>query len=141
MANLTQHAMALSAVNNGVYSDDFVAEFLNSSGALSIVYNISLYYSLYATALNYVIQNKDEEINSVIKDRLTSLYHNENDSESFLTVAISLNKFGRYIYYLCCAASDKLQQYFTAIAQTDLRTPPRWNQPQTLRQIQPVFRL
>ena len=92
---LTHRAIALSAGDNGVYSDDFDVSFANSSGSLTIEKNLSLDYSLYLTALKYVIQNEDEELSSVIKDSLVDLYPNN----TAITVSISLNKFRFFLHF------------------------------------------
>lgn len=92
MRSLTHNAIALSAADNGVYRDEFWLEFQNASGVLSVGHDLCASYSLYLTALKYVIQSEDDEINSVIHVNLSNLYHNETTIDA-MTVEISLNKF------------------------------------------------
>ena len=87
--NTTHHAIAQSAADNGIYRGDFWMNFFNVSGTVSIEYNMCSWYQLQLTALKYVIQNEDDEINYVISNHL-------NTSK---TVAISVNKLGHAMMF------------------------------------------
>lgn len=84
---VTHDAIALSSTDNGVYDHEFWMNFSNASGALSIEYKMCTAMRLYLTALKYVIQNEDDEINAEIKNGLSTSN----------AVIISLNKLRRCI--------------------------------------------
>ena len=90
MVNLTHRAIELSARDNGVYGNDFELGFVNASWS-TVQYTLSTDYILYLTALKYVIQNEDDDINQVIKNRVTNLYQKGSTSET-MVVTISLDK-------------------------------------------------
>lgn len=87
LMNMTHNAIASSSADNGVPRNEIWMRFSNASGALCIECNMCTWSVLHLTALKYVIQNEDDEINSAMQQ-------NFNTST---TVAVSLNKFGLYI--------------------------------------------
>ena len=87
MENVTHSAVAQSAADNGLYPDDFWLNFSNVSGALSIEHSMCTWYRLHLTALKYIIQNEDAEINSAI----------EHNLDTPNPVTISLNKLRHFI--------------------------------------------
>ena len=68
--NMTRYAIAQSAADNGVSRDKFWMTFSNVSGAVCLEYTMCSWYILQLTALKYVIQNEDDEINSAIMRNL-----------------------------------------------------------------------
>lgn len=124
METMTHDAVALSAADNGVYRYDFWMNFSNVSGSLSIEHNMCSWYMLHLTALKYIIQNEDEEINAAMMEHL-------NTSK---TVTISINKLshrmvGVSVFLHCVQTELKHYDYVVPIRPTNAPTSEPTTEP------------